>query len=187
MCLRQALGESSQHPTVGLVQAIGGTINRMRGLTAMATDGLELNFVKAERQLATFASQDYKERFRRPEYHAQDVLAQALWYVTSRAVRHKMAEVCAASVEVIVPLLAEDVDLGQTARMNAAYTAVSLGQQKEFASPASKAALSDALDRASNDDDRCKCSGLVALHILVVMHSHGSAFMCSFLRQYVST
>ena len=59
-----------------------------------------------------------------------------------------------AGVEVIISLLAEDVDLGQTARMNAAYTAVSLGQQKTWASQASKDALASALATASNDDDR---------------------------------
>ena len=101
-----------------------------------------------------FADQEYKQCFHGREYHAQDVLAQALWYICSRAVRHGRDDVCAAAVEVIIPLLAEDVDLGQTARMNAAYTAVSLGQQKTWASQASKDALASALATASNDDDR---------------------------------
>ena len=74
-----ALGESSQHPSVGVIEAIGATIERLLALTDLAAEGLSLEFVKAERQLATFASKGTKERYRRPEWHAMDVLAQALW------------------------------------------------------------------------------------------------------------
>ena len=53
----------------------------------------------------------------------------------------------------LIPLLAEDKDLPQTARMNAAYTAVSIAQHKTL-SGASMRKLSDALIAASEDDDR---------------------------------
>eukprot|EP01052_Picozoa_sp_SAG31_P033535 SAG31_NODE_3806_length_3866_cov_1.907619_1_plen_451_part_00 len=149
-----ALGESARHPTVEMVKTIGSTIGRLREAARETMDGLDLAFVKAQRQLATFANTDYKEHFRSKECHAQDVLVQALWYICSRAVRHQLSAVCEAAVEVVIPLLAEDVDLGQTARMNAAYTSISLGQQGTWASEASKNALADALMRASSDDDR---------------------------------
>ena len=74
-----ALGESSQHPSIEVVEVIGATIERLLALTDLAAEGLSLEFVKAERQLATFASKGTKERYRRPEWHAMDVLAQALW------------------------------------------------------------------------------------------------------------
>ena len=75
-------------------------------------------------------------------------------YIASRAVRNGASDVCAAATEVIIPLLADDIDLPQTARMNAAYCSVSLAQQKEFATEGSRRALSDALAAASEDDDR---------------------------------
>ena len=70
------------------------------------------------------------------------------------AVRNGASDVCAAATEVIIPLLADDIDLPQTARMDAAYCSVSLAQQKEFATEGSRRALSDALAAASEDDDR---------------------------------
>ena len=50
----------------------------LRGLTRMA-EGFTLEYVKAERQLATFADQDYQRMYREQHHcHAIDVLAQAL-------------------------------------------------------------------------------------------------------------
>jgi len=115
--------------------------------------------VKAERKLATFAGKETKERYRRPEWQAMDVLAQALWYIASRAVRNVHAgtagaDVCEAATQVLLPLLEEDIDLPSTTRMNAAYTAVSLSQQQQWGSESSKQALAAALTRAAVDDDR---------------------------------
>lgn len=50
--------------------------------TIQAAADVELGWVKSQRQLATFAASEYKQRFRAPpEFQAQDVLAQALWCV----------------------------------------------------------------------------------------------------------
>jgi hypothetical protein len=88
-------------------------------------------------------------------------------YISSRAVRNKLDEVCAASVVVLVPLLAEDADLGQTCRMNAAYTAVSLARGHvcwASSHPQPAAALEAALERASHDDDRyCMAAAIEGL------------------------
>ena len=171
-----ALGESCQHPTAETIKSIGATIDRLRGLINLQEEGLSLEVVKAERQLATFASKETKERYRRIEWQAMDVLAQALWYITSRAIRNlrnsldataratvaESLEVCEAVVDVVIPLMDEDINLPSTTRMNAAYTAVSLSQldrwPSEFVafapSAQSKEALSAALARASVDDDR---------------------------------
>jgi hypothetical protein len=163
-----ALGESCQHPTVEIIQAIGATIDRLRGLINLQDEGLSLEYVKAERQLATFASKETKERYRRIEWQAMDVLAQALWYITSRVIRNRRnslnatasatlpaeLQVCEAVVSVVIALMDEDINLPSTTRMNAAYTAVSLAQLDLWPSAQSKEALAAALARASVDDDR---------------------------------
>ena len=163
-----ALGESCQNPTVETIKSIGATVNRLRSLINLQEEGLSLEFVKAERQLATFASRETKERYRRIEWQAMDVLAQALWYITSRAIRNlrngynavasKTTEaelaVCEEVVTVVVPLMDEDINLPSTTRMNAAYTAVTLSQLERWRSVHSKEALAAALVRASTDDDR---------------------------------
>ena len=158
-----ALGESSQYPTVETIEAIGATITRLRGLTDLQAEGVSLELVKSERRLATFASKETHERYRRIEWQAMDVLAQALWYITSRAVRNyhsaavgaaAAAAVCEAVASVIIPLMDEDINLPSTTRMNAAYTAVSLSQLKVWPATAVKEALAAALARASFDDDR---------------------------------
>lgn len=57
---------------------LGADVAGLRGLTRMA-EGFTLEYVKAERQLATFADQDYQRMYREQHHcHAIDVLAQAL-------------------------------------------------------------------------------------------------------------
>lgn len=188
-----ALGESCQHPRVETIKSIGATINRLRGLVNLQEEGLSLEFVKAERQLATFASKETKERYRRIEWQAMDVLAQALWYITSRAIRNlrngyptaaaettaAQLAVCEAVVAVVAPLMDEDINLPSTTRMNAAYTAVTLSQLECWPSVQSKEVLAAALARASVDDDRyvvaAAAEGLKWLRLREIDGDHSAA------------
>ena len=58
-----------------------------------------------------------------------DTLIQAAWILTQRAIKAQSTEVCAAALrELVIPALAEDVDLPSSTRYNAACESQSLGK-----------------------------------------------------------
>jgi hypothetical protein len=101
-------------------------MRRLRATIDLTSEGLSLEEVTSEWRNAVFASREYHMLRRRPEWMALDIVAQALWIVTQRAVARQAVEVYTEAKEVLLEFVQRDLNLPPQTRMNAAYAFISL-------------------------------------------------------------
>ena len=147
-----ALAESAELPDRASVAGLGAAMRRLRASIDLESEGLSLEDVKSEWRQAVFASREYQMRRRRPEWMALDIVAQALWTVTQRAVAKQAVEVYTDAKAVLSEFIKQDLNLPPQTRMNAAYAFISLSTAPWGIEDRSQ--LLAELGALTNDDDR---------------------------------
>eukprot|EP01044_Picomonas_judraskeda_P025612 COSAG03_NODE_7485_length_911_cov_0.902709_1_plen_227_part_10 len=147
-----ALAESAEFPDCATVAGLGAAMRRLRASIDLESEGLSLEDVKSEWRQAVFASREYQMRRRRPEWMALDIVAQALWTVTQRAVAKQAVEVYTDAKAVLSEFIKQDLNLPPQTRMNAAYAFISLSTAPWGIEDRSQ--LLAELGALTNDDDR---------------------------------
>ena len=156
-----ALTHAVETPSAELIAALAEGMRWQRSAIDTSDETFP-SLEQAQKEWRVFASPEYMDRCRQPAWMALEVLAQALWSIARESVRSGSHAACAAAAVVAVEFSELAPDLPPRARMNAAYTLLSLAKHDwPEEDPACEKMVAQLGALAADDNDRYVCAAAV--------------------------